>query len=146
MIIMVEVSVARQASDDLLAAFRRLVPQLSSSAAPIERETLEATLRAPSNTVLIARDGGEIVGMLTLVMYRLTTGQRARIEDVVVDTRARGRGVGEALTREALRIAAHAKARSVDLTSNPDRVAANRLYTRMGFELRDTNAYRHRFK
>ena len=143
---MVEVSVAREANEEIVAAFRRLVPQLSSSAAPIERDTLEATLRSPSNTVLIARDGGEIVGMLTLVMYRLTTGLRARIEDVVVDARARGRGVGEALTREALRLAAQAKARSVDLTSNPERVAANKLYQRMGFELRDTNAYRFRFK
>ena len=146
MITMVEVSVARQASDELLDAFRRLVPQLSSSAAPIDRETLDATLRSPSNTVLIARDGGEIVGMLTLVMYRVTTGLRARIEDVVVDTRTRGRGVGEALTREALDRASQAGARSVDLTSNPERAAANRLYQRMGFELRETNAYRYRFK
>ena len=143
---MVEVSVARQASEDLLAGLRRLVPQLSSSAAPLERETLEAMLRSPGNTVLVARDGGELVGMLTLVMYRLTTGLRARIEDVVVDARARGRGIGEALTREALRLAAEAGARSVDLTSNPERAAANQLYQRMGFELRNTNAYRFRFK
>lgn len=143
---MVEVSVARQASEDLLAGLRRLVPQLSSSAAPLERETLEAMLRSPGNTVLVARDGGEIIGMLTLVMYRLTTGLRARIEDVVVDARARGRGIGEALTREALRLAAEAGARSVDLTSNPERAAANQLYQRMGFELRNTNAYRFRFK
>ena len=143
---MVEVSVTRQASEDLLAALRRLVPQLSSSAAPLERETFEAMLRSPGNTVLVARDGGEIIGMLTLVMYRLTTGLRARIEDVVVDARARGRGIGEALTREALRLAAEAGARSVDLTSNPERAAANQLYQRMGFELRNTNAYRFRFK
>lgn len=143
---MLEVSAVRQASEDVLAGLRRLVPQLSSSAAPLEPEALAVMLRSPSNTLLVARDGGEIVGMLTLIMYRLTTGLRARIEDVVVDSRARGRGVGEALTREALRLAADAKARSVDLTSNPERVAANQLYQRMGFELRETNAYRYRFK
>ena len=127
-----------------MAAFRRLLPQLSSSAAPLEREALAATLGSPSNTVLVARDGGEIVGTLTLVLYPVPTGLRARIEDVVVDSRARGRGVGEALTREALRLAAERRARSVDLTSNPSRVAANQLYQRIGFELRETNAYRYR--
>jgi ribosomal protein S18 acetylase RimI-like enzyme len=144
MIAMVEVSVARQPSEDLLAALRRLVPQLSTTAAPLEREALAAILRSPATSVLIARDGGEIVGMLTLVMYRLATGLRARIEDVVVDSGARGRGVGEALSREALRLAAEAGARSVDLTSNPDRAAANQLYLRIGFKLRNTNAYRYR--
>jgi ribosomal protein S18 acetylase RimI-like enzyme len=78
------------------------------------------------------------------VLYQVPTGLRARIEDVVVDSRARGRGVGEALTREALRVAAARNARSVDLTSNPSRVAANQLYQRIGFELRETNAYRYR--
>jgi ribosomal protein S18 acetylase RimI-like enzyme len=141
---MIELSIAREATDELVAGFRRLLPQLSSSAAPLEREALAATLGSPSNTVLIARDAGEIVGTLTLVLYQVPTGLRARIEDVVVDSRARGRGVGEALTREALRVAAERNARSVDLTSNPSRVAANQLYQRIGFELRETNAYRYR--
>jgi len=141
---MVELSVAREATDELVAAFRRLLPQLSTSAAPLERKALAATLSSPSNTVLVAREGDEIVGALTLVLYAVPTGLRARIEDVVVDSRARGRGVGEALTREALRLAAERGARSVDLTSNPARVAANQLYQRMGFELRETNAYRFR--
>jgi ribosomal protein S18 acetylase RimI-like enzyme len=61
----------------------------------------------------------------------------------VVDGAARGRGVGEALNEEAIRRAAAAGARSVDLTSRPSREAANRLYRRLGFEVRDTNVYRH---
>ena len=141
---MIKLSVAREATDELVAAFRRLLPQLSSSAAPLERASLAATLGSSSNTVIVARDAGEIVGTLTLVLYQVPTGLRARIEDVVVDSRARGRGVGEALTREALRVAAARNARSVDLTSNPSRVAANQLYQRIGFELRETNAYRYR--
>lgn len=143
---MIELSVARKATDELVAAFRRLLPQLSSSAAPLDRDALAATLGSPSNTVILARDGGEIVGTLTLVLYPVPTGLRARIEDVVVDLRARGKGVGEALTREALRLAAERRARSVDLTSNPSRVAANQLYQRIGFELRETNAYRYSIK
>jgi ribosomal protein S18 acetylase RimI-like enzyme len=82
------------------------------------------------------------VGSLTLVMFRIPTGMRAWIEDVVVDEAARGQGVGEALSRTAVNLAQQAGARTVDLTSHPDREAANRLYSRLGFEQRATNVYR----
>ena len=100
-------------------------------------------IEAPGTHLLVARDdAGRIVGTLTLVVFRIPTGLRAWIEDVVVDESARGQGTGEALTREALRIAADLGARTVDLTSRPTREAANRLYRRLGFELRDTNVWR----
>jgi ribosomal protein S18 acetylase RimI-like enzyme len=102
-------------------------------------------VRSEASTVLVARDGGPggtIVGSLTLAMFRIPTGVRAWIEDVVVDESARGRGVGEALTQEALGRARAAGARTVELTSRPSREAANRLYLRLGFEVRDTNVYR----
>jgi ribosomal protein S18 acetylase RimI-like enzyme len=87
-------------------------------------------------------DDGSVVGSLTLVLFRIPTGVRAWIEDVVVDESARGRGAGEALTREAMRMATEAGARTVDLTSRPTREAANRLYERIGFEERETRVYR----
>jgi ribosomal protein S18 acetylase RimI-like enzyme len=91
----------------------------------------------------VARDGGgAIAGTLTLVLFRIPTGVRAWIEDVVVDESARGSGLGEALTRAALARAGAAGARTVDLTSRPSREAANRLYRRMGFQPRETNVYR----
>jgi ribosomal protein S18 acetylase RimI-like enzyme len=83
-----------------------------------------------------------VIGTLTLALFRIPTGVRAWIEDVVVDEAARGRGAGEALTREALRLAEEAGARTVDLTSRPEREAANRLYQRLGFERRGTSVYR----
>lgn len=129
---------------EVVAAVQRLVPQLSTSAAiPAPGEVAELCA-ADATTVLVARLDGSIVGMLVLVLFRLPTGMRAWIEDVVVDTAARGRGVGEALNREALRRAAEAGARSVDLTSRPSRDAAVRLYERLGFERRDTGVYRRR--
>jgi ribosomal protein S18 acetylase RimI-like enzyme len=99
---------------------------------------------SPASTLLVARraDGG-IVGMLTLATFRIPTGMRAWIEDVVVDEAARGQGVGEALCRTALDTAAAAGARTVELTSRPSREAANRLYRRLGFQPRQTNVYRH---
>lgn len=89
------------------------------------------------------RDQGRIVGMLTLIVFRIPTGIRAWIEDVVVDETARGRGVGEALSQEAVRRALDLGARTVELTSRPSREAANRLYRRLGFVRRDSNVYRY---
>ena len=93
--------------------------------------------------MLARADDGTIVGSLTLVLFRIPTGMRAWIEDVVVDAAARGQGVGEALNRFAIDLAAAHDARSVDLTSRPSRKAANRLYARLGFAKRETNVYRH---
>ena len=86
---------------------------------------------------------GPIVGMLALIIFRIPTGVRAWIEDVVVDSGLRGRGAGEALTRAAIDIAGARGAKTVDLTSRPSREAANRLYQKVGFELRQTNVYRY---
>jgi ribosomal protein S18 acetylase RimI-like enzyme len=137
------VEVARRADDELAAAVARLLPQLSSSSAAPDRQELRRIVEFPGNRLLVARDGGAILGMLTLVLVPIPTGLRARIEDVVVDQAARGRGIGEALTREALRLAAGAGARSVDLTSRPSREDAIRLYRRLGFQERPSRVYRH---
>ncbi len=135
---------ATAATPELTAAFAHLIPQLSSSSPPPGPAELEAMLSAPGTTVFVARAGeAAIVGTLTLVVFRIPTGVRAWIEDVVVDDAARGQGAGEALTRAALAKAAAAGARTVDLTSRPSRDAANRLYRRIGFEARDTNLYRY---
>jgi ribosomal protein S18 acetylase RimI-like enzyme len=132
-----------EVSGDLVEAIGGLVEQLSSSSPRPSEAELEAIAASPATRLLVARDDHEaVVGTLTLALFRIPTGLRAWIEDVVVDEAARGRGVGEALNREALRIAADAGARTVDLTSRPDREAANRLYERLGFRRRETNVYR----
>ncbi len=138
----VRIEVCEGASDELVAAFARLHPQLSSSPPPAAA-ALERIVGHAANTVLIARDSaGGIVGAMILVLFPLASGLRAWIEDVVVDESARGRGIGAALNRRAVEIAQQAGARTVDLTSRPDREAANRLYARLGFNQRNTNVYR----
>lgn len=142
----IEVLIATEVTEELVRAFARLIPQLSTTAVPPDRQVLSDVISAPGNTVLVARDasnGGQIVGTLTLVMFRIPTAMRAWIEDVVVDAGARGQGVGEALTKEAMRIAQSGGARTIDLTSRPSREAAHRLYEKVGFVVRDTNAYRY---
>jgi ribosomal protein S18 acetylase RimI-like enzyme len=140
----VPITEATTVSDELVSAFARLVPQLSSSAAPPTRDELETLVASPATKVLLARDDDEqIVGTLTLVLFRTPTGGRAWIEDVVVDENARGQGAGEALVERAIRLAAGAGVRTVDLTSRPSREAANRLYEKIGFRKRETNVYRY---
>jgi ribosomal protein S18 acetylase RimI-like enzyme len=139
----VEIEVLAEVTDEVVDAFARLLPQLSASADPVDRVGLHRVVTGPANTVLVARSGGAIVGTLTLVVVSLLTGVRAHIEDVVVDSSARGRGVGAALTNAAAELARQRGARSVELTSRPSREAANRLYRRLGFQLRDTNVYRY---
>jgi ribosomal protein S18 acetylase RimI-like enzyme len=141
----IEVEVVEKATPELVEAFARLVPQLSSSSPPPTLDELERVVSCETNSVLIASDAasGELLGTLTLVVFPIPTGMRAWIEDVVVDGAARGRGVGDALNREALRLAASLGAKTVDLTSRPSREAANRLYQRIGFALRETNVYRY---
>lgn len=139
----VAVTVAHEVTPELVEAFARLVPQLSTSSPPPGKEELAELVGAPGTSVLVAREGDRIVGTLTLVVFRIPTGLRAWIEDVVVDEAARGRGVGEALTLKAIEVAREAGARTVDLTSRPSREAANRLYQRLGFTPRETNVYRY---
>ena len=118
----VAIELARQADEQLAAAFARLIPQLSSTSAVPDAEALRRIVEFPGNRLLVARDGGEVVGTLTLVLFPIPTGLRARIEDVVVD---------------------EAGARTVDLTSRPGRGAAVRLYERVGFEERPSRVYRY---
>lgn len=139
----VSVSVIETVTPEIVDAITRLLPQLSRSAPPPTTAQLEEIAASPASHLLVARVDERIVGSLTLVVFRIPTGMRAWIEDVVVDEAARGHGVGEALNREALRLAGELGAITVDLTSRPSREAANRLYQRLGFTPRDTNVYRY---
>ncbi len=133
-----------EVTDDLVEAFARLIPQLSRSSPPTSRADLAAMVASDVTTLLVARaDDGPIVGTLTLAVFLIPTGVRAWIEDVVVDDAARGAGAGEALVAAAVDRSLALGAKTVDLTSRPDREAANRLYVRMGFEPRTTNVYRY---
>ena len=141
----IEVSEATVVDDDLVAAFARLIPQLSSSNPPPDAAALQAIVDAPDTFLFLARDvqnDGFIVGSLTLITFRIPTGLRAWIEDVVVDGDTRRSGAGRALTLAALDKSRALGVATVDLTSRPSREAANAMYVKLGFELRQSNLYR----
>lgn len=138
-----EIRPADLVDDELVAAFATLIPQLSSSSPPPLAEELQAIVDSPDSVLFVARLDERVVGTLTLAFYRIPTGLKAWIEDVVVDDAARGRGVGEALNRAAIAEAAHRGAKNVSLTSRSTREVANRLYQRLGFQPYETNLYRY---
>ena len=141
---MIHITEVVDVTDEVVDAFARLIPQLSSSSPAPGMDELSEIAANPNSALLIARDTdtGDIVGSLTLAFYRIPTGLQARIEDVVVDDAARGKGIGADLTHAAIERARTAGAKSVGLTSRPSREAANRLYLRLGFEQRETNVFR----
>jgi ribosomal protein S18 acetylase RimI-like enzyme len=136
------VEIVEAASHEVVDALNRLLPQLSSTATVLTLTELRDLVESNSTTLFVARNEGKLVGTLTLVVFRIPTGLRGWVEDVVVDEAARGTGVGEVLTLAAIEEARRRGVRSIDLTTRPTRDAANRLYSRLGFERRETNVYR----
>jgi ribosomal protein S18 acetylase RimI-like enzyme len=140
---------AVEITEELHAAIQRLVPQLSAHKVPPAWEELNLLIKSEASTLLVAREpdeNGPITGILCLSLYRVPTGLRSIIEDVIVDQSMRRRGIGEALVMRAIELAREAGADGVSLTSNPKRQAANQLYRSMGFEMRQTNPYYYRLK
>jgi len=138
-----------EVTEELYKILERLIPQLGAHKVPPTWEELSKLVTSESSMLLVARQSKEddpIVGILSLTIYRVPTGLRSIIEDVIVDERVRRQGIGEALVRYAIGLAREAGADGVSLTSNPQREAANQLYKSMGFELRKTNPYFYRLK
>ena len=136
-------------TEELYRALQKLIPQMGIHKIPPTPEELATLLNTQGATLLVARhpeESGEIVGVLSLTIYRVPTGVRSIVEDVVVDDRMRRQGIGEMLVRRAIELAREAGANGVSLTSNPQREAANQLYLSLGFELRKTNPYFYRLK
>lgn len=142
------VELVQEYSAELKQAFDSLLPQLSSSAKPLSEMQIKEFVNQPAVYLFVFRSEKDerILGMLSLATFVIPTGTRAWIEDVVVDTVARGQGAGAALVEAAVKQAEAIGAKTVDLTSRPSREAANRLYQRCGFELRETNVYRYSLK
>jgi len=143
-----QIELASHITDELLDALTRLIPQLTISSPRLTRDDVAALVSSDSVTLLTARRDASapIVGMLTLIVYRVPTGVRARIEDVVVDESVRGQGIAVALVQRALEVARAKGADGVALTSNPRREAANQLYQKVGFKKWETNVYFYKFE
>jgi GNAT superfamily N-acetyltransferase len=131
-----------QVTPEVHEALARLLPQLNAKLPVPTVDRLQAIMADPAVTLLVARDGQEIVGTTTLIVYTTPFWIKARLDEVVVDESARGKGVGTALVKASLEIAREKGVEVVELQSGVQREAANRLYPSLGFKLRETNVYR----
>jgi ribosomal protein S18 acetylase RimI-like enzyme len=141
---MIEISEIHQADEAVLTSVNRLLPQLSKSAKPIDGTQLKRLAESECTRLYFAKEGTEVLGMLSLVVFPIPTGIKAWVEDVVVDEKARGKGVGKALMNKALAEAGNLGTKSIDLTSRPSREVANKLYRVIGYQKRETNVYRYK--
>jgi len=139
-----KVETVREASDELQAALARLLPQLNPTLPVPDMHRLGRMLADPDVTLLVARDGDEIVGTTTVIVYTTPFWIKARLDEVVVDASARGKGVGEALVNAALDVGREKGAQVAELQSGrgPNRDAAHRLYERLGFKIRESDVMR----
>lgn len=139
---MIEINEITEASDEILSEINRLLPQLSKSASPLSLESLDILAKSESTNLYLAKEGDKVWGMLSLVVFSIPTGTKAWVEDVVVDSTARGKGLGKALMNHAFEQALEKGAKCIDLTSRPIRESANKLYQSLGYKTRETNVYR----
>ncbi|WP_299548532.1 GNAT family N-acetyltransferase [Seonamhaeicola sp.] len=130
-------------NDEVLNAFKNLIPLLASTCALPTRKDLETIVYSDNTKLFIAKEGHDIIGTLTLVFNKIPTGEKAWIEDVVVSDKSRGKGIGKSLTQFAVDYAISKGVNKIDLTSSPERIAANNLYQKLGFKKRATNVYRY---
>src|SRR5213594_1057169 len=135
------IEVVREATPEIHAALARLLPQLNPTLRVPDMERLERLMRDPDVTLLVARDRDEIVGTTTVIVYTTPFWIKARLDEVVVDESARGKGVGEDLVKAALDVARRRGAQIAELQSGrtPAREPAHRLYERLGFQVRNSD-------
>jgi ribosomal protein S18 acetylase RimI-like enzyme len=138
----VEIEKVQFATPEVVDGLNKLLPQLSSQPPNLTISDVERMVHSEAATLFVATENGAVLGTLTLIIFSIPTGRRGWIEDVVVDESARGAGVGEQLTNAAIDEARLRGVRSLDLTSRPSREAANAMYVKLGFGLRETNVYR----
>ena len=133
-----------EATPEVVEALHRLLPQLNPTLTLPDAARVRRLVADPAVTLVLARDGGRIVGTATVIVYTTPYWIKARLDEVVVDAGARGKGVGEAIVRRCLELGRRIGAQVAELQSGRGevRAAANGLYKRIGFQVRDSDIFR----
>lgn len=131
-------------SSEVVDAVRKLVRQLDQKFQPLSDDDLKEMISSSNTHVYIVRLKGNrnIIGMVTLIVYRIPYITKAQLEDLVIDKSLRGKGIGTTLMKFVIDKARDLGVKSLNFTSNPKRETANKLYKSLGFEKRDTNVYK----
>ena len=143
---MIRIEELQRVTQKSLKEINALLPQLSKTPKLLSLKLLEIITKDKNTCLVVAKDGSRIVGMGSLVVFLTPHSRRARIEDVVVDKSYRGKGIGEKISKELISLAKKKKVKSIELSSRPSRAVANKLYKKLGFKQKETNAYSLSFK
>ena len=142
---MTEIIKIQSYSTEYHEAMQRFLDQLTTNPMTLTEEMFRQLLASPNSHLFFLMKDEQIAGMLTVGIYHSPTGGKAWIEDVVVDEAFRGQGLSKLLVAHAIEFTKSQGIPSLMLTSNPKRIAANRLYQAMGFGRKETNVYRMKF-
>ena len=132
----------RRATPKILKDINNLLPQLSKTPKRLSLNFLNSIVKDKNTWLVVAKDGAQIVGMATLILTISPNGKRAKVEDVVVDENHRGKGIGEEISKKLIAIAKSKKVRRIELTTGQRRIAAHKLYEKVGFKKVDSDVYR----
>lgn len=144
---MIQIQKVTEFTPALAEEIRHLAKQEGDNYQDLTDDDLKEMISYPTHTLLIARDieSGRAAGMILVMTYRIPYVRKAYLDDLVVDTDFRQRGIATQLFHTALDVAKESGAAYVDFTSKPARVAGNNLYEKLGFVSHDTNIYRYIF-
>lgn len=142
---MIKILELRRATPKSLKDINNLLPQLSKTPKPLSLKLLDSIVRDKNIRLVVAKEGTQIIGMATLILMIAPNGKRAKVEDVVVDEKHRGKGIGEKISKKLIVIAKSKKMRRIELTTGQKRIAAHRLYEKIGFKKKDSDVYRITF-
>ena len=126
-------------------AMQRFLDQLTPEHMTLTEEMVKQLIASENSHLFFLMQDEQVAGMLTVGIYYSPTGGKAWIEDVVVDETFRGQGLSKLLVAHAIQFVESKQIPLLMLTSNPTRVAANKLYQAMGFGRKETNVYRMTF-
>ena len=129
------------ATPELHTQILNLLKQLTNKDFQFTYDDFNSIVNSEHSVLIGAFEENILVGILTLAIVQIPTSKNGRIEDVVVDEKFRGKGIGEKLSLEAIRVGQELKLSKLFLTSNPKRIEANKLYQKIGFQLGTTNSY-----
>lgn len=143
-----EIQEVKEYSQETFEAVRNLAKELDPVFKNISDEEIKEIVNSPSSSLFAAieKKSGKVVGMVTLLVFRIPFTRKAIFEDFVVDVNYRNLGIGAMLIDKVIESAKEKGALYLDFTSRPKRIEANSLYEKLGFKKRETNSYRLNLK
>lgn len=131
-----------EVTEHSVATFQYLLDQLTSTPTVFTAAQLQAIIDSKESHLYFFYNETQLCGMITTGSYEAPTGRKTWIEDVVIDEKYRGNGLGKIMLSKVIDMVSREGKTTLMLTSNPSRIAANALYRELKFTPKETNVYK----